>query len=294
MTELSINRESYPLTVVIATLGGDTLRETIETINRGSVVPEEILVCIPENEACKVNDFAYENVKIIVTSCRGQVAQRVSGFQRVSHDIVMQLDDDIFLDEHCIKNLLDTLKTCGRKVAVAPALMDMATGESVYKKPGGKPLFQKIYYWLMNGADGYQPGKVDKSGAGVGIDPAREGKEQCDVEWLAGGCAMHHRENLVLESYYPFTGKAYFEDVVHSYHLRQKGVNLKVDTRARCWLETVSTSKFGHSEFVKFLMADYRDRKYAVRLYSRSMVRMHFYYIMRYLSYLYKRVGGSL
>lgn len=281
------------MTVVIATLGGDTLRETIETINRGSIVPEEILVCIPTNESDRVQNFSYKNVKIFVTACRGQVAQRAIGFQNVSHNIVMQLDDDILLDEHCIEYLLDTLTACGTKVAVAPALMDIATDESVYRKPGDKPFFQKIYYWLTNGAGGYQPGKIDKSGSGVGIDPAREGKERFDVEWLAGGCVMHYRENLVLENYYPFTGKAYFEDVVHSYHLRQKGVNLKVDSRARCWLETVPTAKFGHSEFVKFLMADYRDRKYAVRLYSRSLTRMHFYYLMRYLSYIYKKMAGS-
>ena len=90
------------MTVVIATLGGDTLRETIETINRGSIVPEEILVCIPTNESDRVQNFSYKNVKIFVTACRGQVAQRAIGFQNVSHNIVMQLDDDILLDEHCI------------------------------------------------------------------------------------------------------------------------------------------------------------------------------------------------
>lgn len=292
-TNTLTNLKLYPMTVVMATLGGDTLKGTIETINRGTVVPDEILVCIPENEAYRVQNLSIQNVKVIVTTCRGQVAQRATGFRSSSHDVVMQLDDDLLLDEHCIEHLLETLKMYDPKVAVAPALMDLATGKSAYKKPGKNRIFQNIYYWLMNGADGYQPGKVDKAGAGIGIDPEGEDKTLFDVEWLAGGCVMHYRENLEFENFYPFTGKAYFEDIVYSYYLREKGVSLKVDSRALCWLESVSTSGYGQAEFLKHLVSDYKDRKYAVRLYSRSLLRMHLYYVTRYLSFIYKKIAGA-
>jgi glycosyltransferase involved in cell wall biosynthesis len=294
MTKASFDLKTYPMTVVIATLGGDTLKGTIETINKGTIVPDEILICIPGNEAYKVQNLSFQNVKVLVTSCRGQVVQRVTGFQNVSHDIVMQLDDDMLVNEYCIEYLLETLNKSGVKVAVAPALMDLVTGESVYKKPGQNSVFQNIYYWLMNGADGYRPGQIDKAGAGVGIDPEGEGKKQFDVEWLAGGCVMHYRENLVMENYYPFTGKAYFEDVVHSFYLREKGVNLIVDSRAICWLESEPYSKYGLIEFFKYLVSDYKDRKYTVRLYSRSLFRMHCYYLIRFLNYIFKKIFGSV
>jgi glycosyltransferase involved in cell wall biosynthesis len=280
------------MTVVIATLGDDSLKGTIEVLNRGSIVPDEILVCIPTNEAHKVQNFSYRNVKVIVTDCRGQVAQRAIGFRNASHDIVMQLDDDILVDEHCIEHLLKTLRILGTEVAVAPSLMSFSTGESVYKQPERNKIIRKIYYWLMNGSAGYQPGKIDKSGSPVGIDPKNANNESFDVEWLAGGCVMHHRKNLVLENFYPFEGKAYYEDVIHSYHLKSRGVSLKVVSGARCWLEPIPSSNYGHMEYLKHLASDYRARKYTMRLYSRRSLRIYLFYLVSYLSYLCKKANG--
>lgn len=294
MANTSCDLAHCPVTVVIATLGGDSLKETIEALNRGTVVPDEILVCIPVNEAPRVKDYFCPNVKVIVTDCRGQVAQRAVGFHSASHNVVMQLDDDIFVDKYCIEHLLETLRTYGPKVAVAPALMNLSTGKSVYKKPEKNKFLQQIYYWLVNGAEGYQPGKIDKAGSSIGIDPEGEDKKLFDVEWLAGGCVMHYRDNLVLENFYPFTGKAYFEDVIHSYHLRNKGISLKVDSRARCWLESASTSSYGPTEFFRHIMPDYRARKYVMRLYSRSSSRIYLYYFISYLSYVYKRIASLI
>ena len=35
---------------------------------------------------------------------------------------------------------------------------------------------------------------MDQLGAGVDIDPAKEGTGQFEVEWLAGGCVMHYKK----------------------------------------------------------------------------------------------------
>jgi glycosyltransferase involved in cell wall biosynthesis len=126
--------EVYPLTVVIATLGGPSLIGTIDTLNQSSLVPDEILICIPKAEQKRAEKLSFPNVKIIVTDCRGQVAQRAVGFQRATHSIVMQLDDDLFVDRDCISHLVTTLKAYGPKVSVAPAMMNLATGKSIYKK----------------------------------------------------------------------------------------------------------------------------------------------------------------
>lgn len=284
--------QPYPLTVVIATLGGDSLKGTIKALNRGSIVPSEILVCIPVNEVHKVQNFSYRNVKVLVTDCRGQVAQRATGFRNASHDVVMQLDDDILVDEHCIEHLLKTLKILGTEVAVAPSLMSLSTGKSVYKQPERNKIILKVYYWLMNGSAGYQPGRIDKSGSAVGIDPKNVNNETFDVEWLPGGCVMHYRKNLVLENYYPFEGKAYYEDIVHSYHLRSKGIGLKVVAGARCWLEPIPASSYGHREYLRYLASDYRHRIYCMRLYSRRSFRIYLFYLVRYLSYLCKKMDG--
>lgn len=287
--DISRNRVLQPLSVVIATLGGDSLRGTIEALNLGTIVPDEILVCIPTNEARNVQNLSFQNVRILVTDCRGQVAQRAIGFQNVSHDVVMQIDDDILVDECCIEHLLETLKTCGAKVAVAPSLISLITNESIYSNPNKDKILHKIYHWFMNGSDGYRAGKIEKSGTAIGVDPKGKDGELFDVEWLAGGCVMHSRENLILENFYPFKGKAYVEDVIHSCYLRNRGIRLKVDSRARCWLDTVHSSSYGHVDFLKHLTSDFRARKYAMRLCSRRSVRIYFYYFASYLSYLCKK-----
>ena len=292
MAGTSSDLQPYPMTVVIATLGGDPLKGTIEALNRGSTVPDEILVCIPGNEAHKVQNFSYRNVKVLVTDCRGQVAQRTIGFRNASHDVVMQLDDDILVDEHCIEHLLKTLRMLGTEVAVAPSLMSLSTGESAYKKPERNKIILKVYYWLMNGPAGYQPGKIDKSGSPVGIDPKNANNDSSDVEWLAGACVMHYRKNLVLDNFYPFEGKAYYEDVIHSYHLKSKGISLKVVSGARCWLKPSSSSNYGPMEYLKHLASDYRARKYSLRLYSRRSLRIYLFYLVSYLSYVFKKASG--
>lgn len=293
MTGLNTDAHQYSLSVVIATLGGESLKETIGALNLGTIVPDEILICIPINEAHRVRDLSSRNVKVLVTECRGQVAQRAVGFRNTSHDVVMQLDDDMLVDEHCIERLLKTLKTCGQKVAVAPSLVDLSTGESAYRKPQRNGLLQKIYYWFMNGSDGYQPGKIDKSGSAIGIDPKSENRELYEVEWLAGGCVMHYRENLILENFYPLEGKAYCEDIIHSYHLIKRGIKLLVDAGALCSLELVYSSSNGPRIFLKNLAADFRARKYFMQLSSRGCLRMYFFYIASCLSYIAKKTLRS-
>lgn len=281
--------QPYPMTVVIATLGGYSLKGTIEALNLGTIVPDEILICIPTNEAPRVQNLSFRNVKVLVTDCRGQVAQRAVGFRNASHDVVMQLDDDMLVDEHCIEHLLKTLKTCGTKVAVAPSLISLSTGESAYRKPQRNKIVQKVYYWFMNGSDGYQPGRIDRSGSAIGIDPKSENRELFDVEWLAGGCVMHYRENLILENFYPLEGKAYCEDVIHSYYLKSRGINLIVDSGALCRLELVFSSSYGLRDFLNNLASDYRARKYFMRLSSRRCFRMYLFYIASCLSYVSKK-----
>lgn len=67
--------EQKDVSVVIPTLGGETLIKTIEKVNSGSIIPAEILVCIPEEEVFRVGNIAIGNVKVIKTKCHGQVAQ---------------------------------------------------------------------------------------------------------------------------------------------------------------------------------------------------------------------------
>lgn len=290
MSETPSIQQPYPMTVVMATLGGDTLNGTIEQLNRGSVVPAEILVCIPEQEVPHVANLLFPNVRVIFTKCRGQVAQRAIGFQNASHDVVMHLDDDIIVDENCVAYLLQTLIKYGTHVAVAPALLDRSSS----KIPRMNDTMLRIFYFLVNGRAGYQMGAVSRAGTEFGYDPSLIKEGVHDVEWVPGGCVIHFRENLIKENFFPYEGKAYCEDLLHSYHLIKKGVRLKMDLRARCSTTPVSSASYGIKEFINTISADYRARKYFVRLSSRSYLRMHLYYLSVVSNYLIKKLIAKI
>jgi len=271
------------LTVVIPTLGGSTLLDTINHLNNGSVVPAEILVCIPRKYASRVVKLNFDNVRIVGTSMCGQVAQRAIGFSEASNSFVMQLDDDIHVDKECIKGLLNSLDI---NSAVAPSFIDINTGKSVYASSFNQGMLHKFYYWLSNGYDGYQPGIVDKSCTSIGVNPSYESNELICVNWLAGGCILHNKKSLILDDYYPFSGKAFNEDIIHSHLLSEKGVKLWVNTKATCQLEIIQSTDYRFSDFLKNFIADYKSRKYYAKISGRSILRMHVFYIAWFASYM--------
>ena len=72
---------SSDISVVIPTLGGPSLESTIAALNNGTVVPAEIVLCVPEREAATLRQFTDANVRVLATATSGQVSQRAEGFR---------------------------------------------------------------------------------------------------------------------------------------------------------------------------------------------------------------------
>lgn len=253
------------VSVVMATLGGPSLKEAIGYLNKGTVVPREILICIPEPEAQRLETFPFPNVMIIQTPCRGQVAQRAYGFRLAKGDFVLQIDDDVHVRTDCLEALLSIVAS-GDAIAAGPKLHDSHTGKyhSFLTPSGAKlTLYEKFIYLVINGAAGFQPGKIGISGMNMGVPDT---PDDWNVDWLPGGCLLHRNKNLVLEDFYPFPGKAYAEDLFHSALLRKKGVLLVRSGRAICDLSFNSSSYLG----VKRQIAEYRAYARAMSLLIRN------------------------
>lgn len=285
------NAADSAISVVIATLGGPTLVESILSLNKGTVVPDEILVCIPAREVLHMENLSFPNVRVVVTACRGQVAQRIHGFLMATGPLVMQMDDDMLPAPDCLWRLRESLILMGDNSAIAPVLIDRETGRSVYRKPFKDERFLRLYYWVMNGRDGYVPGHVDRAGNAVGVDPVDLSDQQVvRVAWLPGGCVMHYRKNLIIDDYFPFPGKAYGEDVMHSHLLAARGVDLFVDIRARCEMESPYDPCMSWSAFWRNLYGDWRGRKYTMVLLGRLSPRIILIYLFAIVGYLGKRL----
>jgi len=229
MAETHYKQELYPLSVVIATLGGETLADTISYLNSGEKIPAEILVCIPEEDSSCAESLSMKNVKIIKTSCRGQVAQRAYGLQRACQPLVLQLDDDIVLRPDDLRLLVQALGQLGHGHALAPLFKHLSTGQYVTEYTRGiSGKLQSLFASLICGAPWgiKRMGVISPAGMGYGVDRRYCEPGLFETQWLPGGCVICHREDLVTEDYYPFAGKAFGEDLVHSVLWKKQGTRL--------------------------------------------------------------------
>lgn len=275
---------------VIATLGGETLSKTIDALNEGIYIPSEILICIPEEDARKVEHISLPNVRVVKTPMRGQVAQRAFGFQNANQPLVLQLDDDIELDPLCLKRLVDFMSG-KEKVSVSPSLLDNITKRpsSHMAKPGDSAdKLHKLLFFVVNGKEGYEAGKISK--AGVNMAYSEDAVDPYEVEWLPGGCALHSQKNLVKYNYYPFTGKAYSEDLFHSTILRDNGIKLYHCPSAMCNLDNTSSKGAGILSLIRILSSFSKVMYHFAKITKKSRLRLTGFFILNYIILIKKKI----
>ena len=225
------------LSVVIATLGGDCLKQTIQSLLSGLIIPDEILICIPDTHSQNATPFSSSIVKVIATEVKGQVKQRAYGFTQTKYPLVLQLDDDILLEKDTIKEMIGFLKSLGKGNVVAPIYYGQRSGICIHALRNGfiKNLFD---FFICAAPWGVKKmGIVSKIGLNYGVDNTfcTESLQHCD--WIPGGCVLSFKEDLVLQDFFPFTGKAYCEDIYHSFFRKQAGTKLWVATGIKVFIE---------------------------------------------------------
>ena len=222
-------RQLLPVSIVIATLGGPSLKATIDRLNESTDgIPAEILVCLPANEATAVASLeGIPNVHVIKTECRGQVAQRAAGLRLANQAYVMQLDDDVFLPPNALGELLSALRTKGRHHVIAPFFRDqLFERETTRYRQDVKGFSQSCYASIVCGAPfgANRFGKISPSGVAYGVIAPKSGERIVETEWLPGGAVLAHKPDLILDNYFPFPGKAFSEDLIHSVLWRERGI----------------------------------------------------------------------
>jgi len=270
------------LSVVIPTLGGIQLADTIIALQNSSIRPMEILICMPNSCKLLADIDLIDNIKIIRTKKRGQVYQRSIGFIAAKGDYVMQLDDDFFLKNDAIEKLVRCLNSSDKKTAVAPAIFWNNTNISAFKR-GRVSIAEKFSNWIVNGKFGYQPGVISLSGVGFGFYFNGNFQNKIQTEWLPGGCILHRMDNLVTENYFPFSGKAYSEDLIHSLLLKKNEVKLYICNNAIGFIEPI----FYPDSLIE-LYKQYKATKYVVKIRDRGFARLHLFYFFRLIKTIVK------
>lgn len=263
------------ISVVIPTLGGDCLCNTIDQLNRGTVVPAEILVCIPKEEASRVAHLTFPNTRVVKTSFCGQVAQRVAGFQQAQHPMVMQLDDDIFLENECLEILASALWSLGQGNALGPVYFDVDTGRCIHELADGiGGLLKSFYYHIFCGSPWglKRMGTVTAVGLSFGVDSRHCDDRAFETKWLPGGCVLCFKEDLIMEKFFPYSGKAYGEDLIHSFLRTKRGLRHWVIPGAKCSIDAPRPEISPLS-----ISAQVRARRYFVKLSGGSVWRLSLY-----------------
>jgi len=263
------------LSVVIPTLGGIQLEETIAALQNSSIRPMEILICMPESNELLADIDLFDNIKIIRTKKKAQVYQRVTGFIAAKGDFVLQLDDRVVVKNDAIEKLVYCLKGLDNKAAITATLLKEGTDQSVFSR-GHNNIIRKFSDWIINGKIGYKPGFLTLSGLACGFDLIDKTQEKIETEWLPGACVLHRSENLITQDYFPFSGKAYSEDLIHSHLLRESGVKLYV-----CNIAIIYVRLITYPDSIIELYRQYRSTKYFVSLQRKRFLRLNLFYFLR-------------
>lgn len=235
------------ISVVIPNIGEKSLLQVINKLNLGVLKPKEIILVTPKLYLCNLNDIKFDkNVKILDCSVASQVEQRIIGFKNSKYDLVMQLDADIIFENETLLNLVNCIKKYKNSVAVGPHYKKSIKSNSNFLKNFLFKFFinrekKRIVWdsWFFN-------------------DYKNNDNDEFSTRWLPGGCIIYRKNNLILNSYYPYHGKAFDEDLLHSVILRNKGVNLIHCGKAHCYsLEDT----YEHKEFRVLL-------KYMLRVFA--------------------------
>lgn len=276
-------------TIVIATLGEEVLLNTLYSLNKGDYIPKEIIVSLPKGKKISSQLKKIENVKIIISPLKGQVPQRVFGFKKASHNFVLQLDDDTIISTLNIKKLITNLIQLGPGNAISPIVFDIEKNESVtlLNKNIINFAYDIFHYVILGSRWGLKKmGTIGKSGIAYGVDPLHiPSKTLFKREWLSGCCVAMFKQDLVLHNYYPFKGKAYFEDVIHSILLRKKNVKLWTLNGTKCYTKIIDTH-INYFEIDKHFEA----QKYVVSLLNYNKVQYYLWLLVfRIKIFIYKK-----
>tara|TARA_B100000963_G_C22635791_1_gene677535 strand:+ start:3589 stop:4404 length:816 start_codon:yes stop_codon:yes gene_type:complete len=268
-----LNITNSNISVVIPSLGGKILIETIKSINSGSVFPDEIIIVIPKEFKSNSIEIKAKNVKFLFTEHKGQVYQRCEGFKIAKHKYVLQLDDDVFLDKDCLRSLVKNIK---KNTSIAPIMCYKKSKKSVFYYSNN--WFLNFLHWFIHGYKfgSKKMGTVSKSVLAFGHDNIVYENPIVSSEWLAGGCILHNKENLILKNYFPFPGKAYGEDLIHSFFLKQNNISLLLNKNAICFIDEFDSSLYN-------LEMDYNSKKYYNKLNKRNNFRLNLWYFYKKL-----------
>ena len=279
--------EKQSTSIVIASLGDDRILKTVDMLlkSAGEFIYEIIIVLPPKTPIKSLQSSlkSSKQVRIVSSEKKGQVSQRSLGLSMANGKFVMQLDDDVWVGKDVIPNLINILAKKGDKSVVAPICVDMKKKQQIiHRQKGPLEVIRSIFYFLCGAKFGYRrEGQLTASALAFWIDINYTESDLVEVDWLPGAIALCHRRDLILNDYFPFEGRAFSEDLIHSYLWRRNGASLYVATQNFVLMEHHLTKRS-----IAQLHQEFKVKLYLVNLMNGSKIGLCLWYCVSALATL--------
>lgn len=210
------------ISVVIPTLGLMNEKNLKYQINNNTEkVPFEIIFCVPRKNFSKLIKYKkYKHIKIVLSNYHNQVKQRLEGIKHAKYNLILQLDDDIYLKEFFITQLFNSSKILRSKFCLSPIYRYYDTNKKIYNTPSSLKIFLYKFFFQVDLNKSY--GRL--SNFGLAFDFSPYSKNIDNVEWLPGGCMLTNKsyfknyDTSIFKNY----EKSYYEDVFFSIKSKNK------------------------------------------------------------------------
>lgn len=270
------------ISVVIPTIGSKYLNQTIDYLFKQTILPNEVILVVPKQYKRNINIIDKRNIFIIYSEKKGQVYQRSLGFQNAKYRNVIQLDDDIFLkDKNLIEKLMEKFSGIDNNSVIAPIIKEINKENLQYGKL--KLMMIRFYNYFVRGSRNFYNNFGDISSFGIPCPQINLSvKSYIKTDWLPGGCILSQKKNLVTYDFYPYEGKAYSEDILHSIIRKQN--NIKHYLVPDLYVETYSDTLNIKEDFYK----QFKIRKYICNYVSGSVFRFYLWYFIESIKIKFK------
>ena len=269
-------KKKIDLSTVIPTVGEKSLNKLIENLNTGTVIPKEIILIYPPKIKKTLNENSYDNLRIIHSSKKGQVAQKFWGIKNTNYDLILQLDSDISMKKNTLEELLKAYNLKGPKVAVGANVKIINSKKK--KNVVGEKL-KKVFKFIGGGNINIVDTEKEFRFDHWFINYSQPLKSQF-VNLIPGGCILFNKKYYKNFDYYPLNGHAIGEDLINSLYLRQYGNNLFFQKTAEIY-QPQSTG-YDHQnikELCFFLVKNFKIKKLICKIAKGNIFRYYVWYV---------------
>ena len=193
------------------------------------------------------------------------------------------MDDDIFMSIRSLKKFIEEYNYLSLNSCFAPRI-NINNKNNNY---GKSYIITKIQNLILFFNPNPRAGTISITSFPVQHSRSEFHNRDFDkVDWLPGGILILQRKDIIDRNYFKFKGKAYCEDLIHSFLLKKNGINLYISNNCFCNTSSEPYKNQSIINFSNFIVDDFSARNFFRKISKRPLIPMVIVYIFIIFNYL--------